>query len=115
MSAGTIVVIGIYGFALLAIAIAVFRAGGGADGGPGNGGGGGGVPRRPQTPPAPPDAGDPPWWPQFEREFAAYLAAGARRDGRADVPAAGAPGGRRSVRGGALVLVIGRSVREIDA
>jgi hypothetical protein len=111
MSAGTIVVIGIYGFALLAIAIAAIRAGGGADGGPGNGGGGGGLPRRPQTPPGPPDAGEPPWWPQFEREFAAYVAARARRDGRDAVPAAG---GRRPVRERALLGVIGRSARVID-
>lgn len=39
------------------------------DGDPGSGGGGG--PRPPEQPPSP--GGDPVWWPEFERQFAAYL------------------------------------------
>ena len=38
------------------------------DGDPGSGGGGG--PRPPKRPPSP--EGDPVWWPEFERRFAAY-------------------------------------------
>ena len=36
------------------------------------GNGGGGWPRRP-TPPTRPTDSDPPWWPEFERDFAAYV------------------------------------------
>ena len=39
------------------------------DGDSGSGGGGG--PRRPTPPPRP--GGDPVWWPEFERQFAAYV------------------------------------------
>lgn len=39
------------------------------DGDPGSGGGGG--PRPPKRPPSP--EGDPVWWPEFERRFAAYV------------------------------------------
>ena len=39
------------------------------DGDSGSGGGGG--PRRPTPPPRPGD--DPVWWPEFERQFAAYV------------------------------------------
>ena len=39
------------------------------DGDSGSGGGGG--PRRPK--PAPQPGGDPVWWPEFERQFAAYV------------------------------------------
>jgi hypothetical protein len=35
-------------------------------------GGGGGQRRDPTPPPRPPDA-DPLWWPEFERDFAAYV------------------------------------------
>jgi hypothetical protein len=36
------------------------------------GDGGSKVPLAPQTPPSPSGDADPPWWPQFERDFAAY-------------------------------------------
>jgi hypothetical protein len=38
------------------------------------GGGGGSVRRGPEPPHGPSDAGEPPWWPQFERDLAAYAA-----------------------------------------
>jgi hypothetical protein len=44
--------------------------GGGSDEGYGGGGGGGGG--APTPPNRPPDA-DPEWWPDFERQFAAYV------------------------------------------
>jgi hypothetical protein len=37
------------------------------------GGGGGGLRREPPSPIGPTD-GDPAWWPEFERQFAAYVA-----------------------------------------
>jgi len=45
-----------------------------ADSGPGGGGGGW---RRPDGPRSP--QGDPAWWPEFERQFAAYVAGRRRR------------------------------------
>jgi hypothetical protein len=41
----------------------------------GDDGGGGGPPGR-SGPPPPSDDGDPDWWPEFEREFAAYVGDG---------------------------------------
>jgi hypothetical protein len=38
------------------------------------GGGGGSVRRRPEPPQGPSNEGEPPWWPQFERDFATYCA-----------------------------------------
>jgi hypothetical protein len=45
--------------------------------GPDDGGGGGGWGRPPEDPPRGPS-----WWPEFEREFAAYAAAAAKRRNR---------------------------------
>ena len=54
--------------------------------GPGDdGGGGGGGEGRPPDPPRPSSDG-PAWWPEFEREFAAYVAAG-RAEGHSRLPA----------------------------
>jgi hypothetical protein len=39
------------------------------------GGGGGSVRRRPLPPRDPSNPSDPPWWPQFERDFAEYVTA----------------------------------------
>jgi hypothetical protein len=44
------------------------------------GGGGGSVRRGPVPPRGPSNEGEPPWWPQFERDFAQYVAR--RRPGR---------------------------------
>jgi hypothetical protein len=41
------------------------------DDGDDSGSGGGGGPRRPTPPPQP--GGDPVWWPEFERQFAAHV------------------------------------------
>jgi hypothetical protein len=42
------------------------------EGGDAGSGGGGGGPHRPGRPPSP-GGGDPVWWPEFERQFAAYV------------------------------------------
>lgn len=55
------------------------------DGDSGSGGGGGG-PRRPGRPPSP-GGPDPVWWPEFERQFAAY----ARSQARVPEPVSGFP------------------------
>jgi hypothetical protein len=43
-------------------------------------GGGGGSDRLPCRPLNPPGAGEPAWWPQFERELADYVARSRRED-----------------------------------
>lgn len=50
------------------------RGDAGHDEGDGDDGGGGGGRRRKPPPPVGPRDGDPVWWPEFEREFAAYVA-----------------------------------------
>lgn len=52
---------------------AVRRSDGGADDSDESGPGGGGWGRGGPTPPCPPPDADPAWWPEFEREFAAYV------------------------------------------
>lgn len=58
------------------VVLSVIRPPGRADGGePEGGGGGGGSGVRPRPRPrGPRDRDDPPWWPGFERDFAAYVA-----------------------------------------
>jgi hypothetical protein len=64
--------------AAIALLFAAMRAGGtvrrARDEGEGPGGGGGGNLRRRPRPRPPSDSGDPPWWPEFEREFRDYVA-----------------------------------------
>jgi hypothetical protein len=63
---------------LVALISAVRHHGGnqghGRDDDQGGGGGGGGSDRLPRPPLTPPGAGEPDWWPQFERDFARYVA-----------------------------------------
>ncbi len=58
------------------IMVHVARHGRGDDAGEsgGDGGGGGGSPKPPDPRPRP----DPDWWPEFERQFAAYVRSGAQ-------------------------------------
>jgi hypothetical protein len=67
----------------LAALIAAARTRGGRDD-PGHddehgSGGDGGSDRIPRRPLRPPGAGDPAWWPQFERELAEYMASSRRK------------------------------------
>ena len=64
-----LVLLGIY---VLFLWQAVRRSDGGADDSDESGSGGGGWGRGP-TPPCPPPDAEPAWWPEFEREFAAYV------------------------------------------
>lgn len=68
---------------MLAALIAAARTSGGGHG-PGHddeqgSGGGGGSDRLPRPPLTPPGAGEPAWWPQFERDLAEYVSR--RREG----------------------------------
>jgi hypothetical protein len=72
---------------LLLLAILVFGGvgSGGTPGGDDSGGGGGGSVRDPDPPrPGGGVGGDPDWWPDFEREFAAYVATRERPAWRLD-------------------------------
>jgi hypothetical protein len=81
--ATVIVIVALLGMPVLSVWFLWRGEDGPDDSGPDGGGGGGGGPPR-DTPP-PPDG--PAWWPEFEREFAAYVAAvGSRPRARARGP-----------------------------
>jgi hypothetical protein len=69
-----VVVLAVFAAAVALLAFACLRAFGddeGGDGDPGWGGGGGNVPTRPRGPVDQDDG--PAWWPEFERQFAAWV------------------------------------------
>ena len=76
----------------LTLAILASRSGGGGDDPDDDGRGPGG--RGPQLP-RPPDDGpaldEPDWWPEFERNFANYVAEGRNRSGRSPRSSLGSP------------------------
>lgn len=59
--------------ACIVVTVAVRASGNGNDGGHDDEPGHGGSDRIPRRPPTPPGAGDPSWWPQFERDLAEYI------------------------------------------
>jgi hypothetical protein len=78
------VIVGVCAITLLVIGLLGTLGGHDSDdNGPGPGGGGPDLPRPPDDNPR---AGEPPWWPEFERQFADYLkhqpSRCARRGGR---------------------------------
>jgi hypothetical protein len=65
--------------ACIALMAALRASGNGNDGGHDDEPGHGGSDRNPRRPLTPPGAGDPSWWPQFERDLAEYT--DSQRDG----------------------------------